>query len=129
MTTKTATLNVKLSQQALNLLTQIAAAVGWAETVVDIYEGGKLLADGGLPKLEPTDWIKSNEEVAQMNKEERDVYTATDKAWAAKVMEFTLTGKQVEVLEKAFKSVVKKGALSPNAYWIEIIEALGWKVD
>ena len=129
MSTKTPTLTIKITQQSLNLVRQIIAGAGWAKTVTDIYIGGKMLADGGLPELSPIDWVKTPEQISQMTPEQRASYQNQDKIWADTQIELSLSGAQIAVFTKAFEFFCKEGNFSPNKYFVEIITAFGIKTD
>lgn len=128
-TTKpTPTQTIKVTQQSLNLIRQIVAAVGWAKTVEDIYVGGQLL-DAVLPEPDPIDWVKSVQELAALSPAEQKAYQRKDKAWCDKVIEFTLTARQVDTFKKAFENLVTEGKLAPNKYLSEIIVTFGLAKD
>lgn len=118
---------IKITQQSVNLVRQILAAVGWAKSVEDIYLGGQMLASA-IPEIDLS-WVKSGKDLAELTPEEQKAYVRKDRAWCEKVVEFTLTAKQVEVVKKAFKSLVESGNLAPNSALSEIIEVFGLYTD
>ena len=127
------TTSVKLSQQSVNVLRQIVAAVGWAKSYQDIYVGGQLLSEThGLPTLDSTDWVKTPDEVKAMKPAARAAYLKTDQEWGAKVVAFSVTETQGTVIKKAFDhfmtELVKVQKLGPSAQLNEIIDGFKWEV-
>ena len=122
------TTSYTLTQQALNLVRQLINAKGWAETIEHIYQGGKMLAKD-LPQLDPLDWVRSNEQLQQMSKEEQEAYLAQDLAWGQKPCTFELSTKQVEAVKLAFNYFINESGkakqLGPNVHLFEIIEVFG----
>lgn len=126
---KTPTLTIQISQQSLNLVRQIIAGAGWAKSVEDIYIGGMMLSDDGLPEVAPTDWVKTSDEIKVMSPEEKLDYLKADKNWADTQITLTVTDKQVKVFTKAFEHFCAGGTLAPNRFFNEIITAFGLKVN
>jgi hypothetical protein len=118
------TISVTLTQQALNLLRQIVSNQGWATTILDIYTGGKLLAET-LPQLDPVDWAKSDEDIRAMKPKEREAYVARDREWTSKQVPVTVTPVERDAIERAFQHFAKTAAsakqLGPNVYLLELI--------
>jgi hypothetical protein len=125
---KVPSLTYTLTQQALNLLRQIAAAPGWAKTIDEIYLGGKLIAET-LPANDPVDWVKTDVEIAAMNARQKEAYLAKDRKWVTTEKTFSLTEKENAALKKAFEYVVAEGKLGASPHWNEIIRVLGWVKD
>lgn len=120
--------SITLTQQAVNVLRQQINSIGWAKTIEDISIGGELLSKV-IPKLEPTDWVKTPEEIQKLKPEELRVYVAKDQAWGAKPLTFVLTVEQRAVAVKAFRYWVeeagKAGKLGPSEWLTELIGVLG----
>lgn len=126
-------LTVIVSQQALNVLRQIVSAVGWPKAphlIQDIYTGGKLLAET-FPVLDSIDWIKTEEEIKTMTKEEQTSFFARDKEWSEKQVSFSISPHERDTIERAFQYYVTSAAsiskLGPNPFLFELIIAFGIK--
>jgi hypothetical protein len=118
------TISVTLTQQSLNMLRQIVANQGWANTIQDIFLGGQLLVQT-LPQIDSIAWIKSEEEIIAMPPEEREAYVARDRAWAAKQVPVTVSLLERNAIETAFQHFITTAAsakrLGPSPYLFELI--------
>lgn len=118
------TIEIKLSQQALNVVRQTVNAIGWATTISELTTGGDLLKV--LPRLDPTDWVRSEEQILKMDAEEQAAYLKRDVAWGSKEVVFTLTAEQKEAAAKAvahwMEAALKAKKLAPAGWLTELIE-------
>ena len=128
--TDSSLLTVTISQQALNLARQIVSAQGWAKAIIDIYNGGKLLAET-FPELDSLDWIKQPEELRKLTPEEQKAYLKQDEEWGSKQVNFTVSPAERDAIERAFNHFSRTAAsakqLGPNAYLYELIVAFSIK--
>lgn len=118
--------SVTITQQALNMLRQIVGAQGWAKSIADVYQGGKLLTET-LPPIDSIAWVKTPEEVNKLPKAEQEAYLAQDKAWVEKPVSFPVTPAARDTIERAFQhfatTAASAKALGPNIYLSELIDA------
>lgn len=132
MATKTPpTTTYTISQQALNVVRQLLNAKGWAETLGEAYDGGKLVSKY-LPELDLS-WLKTDDEVRALKAAELKTYQAQDKAWGEKQVEVNLTDKQAALVRKAFlhfiDELIKAKGLGPNPVFAEIVDAFSIPLD
>lgn len=119
-----------ITQQALNILRQLVAAQGWSQSILDIYTGGKLLAET-LPQTDSIEWVKTDDEVKALSATERAAYHKRDREWGAKKVTVTVTPGERKVIERAFQHFVTTSAaakrLGPADFLLELIVAFDIK--
>ena len=123
-------LSVSITQQALNVLRQIVSNQGWATTILDIYTGGKLLAET-LPQLDSVAWVQSEAQIKAMTAKDREAYVTRDREWTTKEVSFVVTEVERSAIERSFQHFASTAAsakqLGPNVHLYELISSFNIK--